>query len=179
MKLFKKKEENQTKTEFRKQRSIKNKRSEGDQLFYYILYSMVSMLIFLVVGTQLEYFNLRSNQISFLFTLEFFGIVIIVFLWQLLSNFIARILSYFIIKAVYKHTAIKTIYELNSYGINQIGVRFFLSTFLSSLLWSIGAMVILQNQIFGSNDLLSLILTYIIVNITLYFFTKIIVRAKA
>lgn len=102
-----------------------------------------------------------------------------VFGLNILTNLVARGLAYLILKyVVYRRSVVRNIIDFNNTGINKIGLRFFLSTLLGAILWSVGALAIVQSKIFGEDNLGTLVISYLIINILLFLTTKFIVDTK-
>ena len=162
------------------QKEKRYKRFEGDQLIYYIIHSIIATFIFIFIALQLDFFSLKENTIEYLFTWRFLSLIFIVFLWSLISSLIARVIGYFLLLGIYKHSIPRSFFELNLRGINRLGLRYILAQFIIAILWSIGAMTILQNQIFGTNeDVFTLIIMYVVIKFTIFIITKLMIDVKS
>lgn len=155
------------------------KRFEGDQLVYYLIHSIIATFIFIYIALQLDFFSLKENTIEYLFTWRFLALIFIVFLWSLVSSMIARIIGYFLLLGIYKHSIPKSFFAINLKGINRLGLRYLLALFITSVLWSLGAITILQDQIFENEDIFSLIIMYVVIKFTVFIITKLMIDVKS
>lgn len=172
--MFRKEKEEKVKYE-----KIK-KRGEADRMIYYVLHTSIATLLFILIAMRLDFFSLTSDNISYLFSWDFIELIIIVFVWNIISSLLARILGYFLLKGLYWKSTIKNIFDLNGKGINRLSVRYFLALFITSVLWTLGALVILSEQLFGVEDeVFALVLTYVIIKITVFIITKVIIDTRS
>lgn len=172
------------KKKIEKEKSVKyeriKKRGEADRLVYYVLHTSFATLIFILIAMRLDFFSLRSDSISYLFSWNYLELIFIIFLWNLICSLFARILGYYLLKTLYWKSTVKNIFELNSKGVNRISFRYVLALFITSVLWTLGALLILTEQLFGEeNETFALVLTYVIIKITVFIITKVIVDARS
>lgn len=166
-----------TQDKYTKQKS--SRRSEGDRYIYFIVHTLASSLLFILIGTKFQFFSIQSGRIEDVFTLDFLLVVIIIIIVSFVVGMIGRIFAYYFVMGVYKKTATKTFVEINSIGINKIGARFFVDLILSSIFFSLGAVFIVQRKIFGTTDeIFYLIITYIIIRVVVYGLSSVIVWVK-
>lgn len=159
----------------------------GDAISYFILHNMISVFFFFLFTINLEVYDAREITITFLFTLDFWEMVIFeVFIFSMLSSGIGRVGAYLIIKGGYylrnrkrrKKKITKRWGELNS-GINQFHwLVFILTALITSLIYSLGVVFILRDTIFSSDSLSSLIVIYIGFKVGVYFFIRWLTKAK-
>ncbi len=181
IKLFNKKKkgsEGNSQEMYQKERDIG--RAEGDKTVYYILHSFFTVLFFVVIGIYFDFFIIKTTLVVDLFTGDFFMSFIYIFIASIGSNLVARYFAYKMLQGIYKHSATKNFWELNSTGINKIGIRYILATMITSFIFCIGAVVILQEKIFGTTeeDIISFIIIYLSLKIGVYIYTKLTVEAK-
>lgn len=156
------------------------KRGEADRLVYYVLHTSLATLIFILIAMRLSFFSLRSNEISYLFSFDYLELIFIIFLWNIICSFLARIFGYYLLKSLYWRSTVKNIFELNSKGINRISFRYIIALFITSVLWTLGALLILSEQLFGSEDeVFALVLTYVIIKASVFIITKVIVDTRS
>ena len=179
-KIFKNKKKQEVKTyeKYQKERSIR--RSEGDRWVYYIFHSFFTALFFIVIAIYFDFFAMKSELVTDLFTWGFFMAIIWVFIVSIGANLVARVFAWFLIRGIYRNTASKNIWELNSTGINKIGIRYIIAIFITSLIFCIGAVVIIQEKIFGTteDEIVSLIVIYLVIKIFVFITTKVLIGAK-
>lgn len=169
----------------------KSERVTGDALLYFCLHNLISVMFFFFFTVSFKVYEGKDIIISYVFTLDFWEMVIFqVLLFSIISSAIGRISAFLIMKAYFKYRAKKTTKttkttktmkrwsELNR-GINRFVLSIFLLTaFITSLLYSLGLVAILQDRIFNETSLLSLILTYILFKTGLFFLIRWVVRSK-
>jgi len=184
VKLFKKRRKESksinTQEMYQKERDIKN-RAEGDKTVYYILHSLFTVLFFIVIGLYFDFFTMKSDLVRDLFTWSFLMAIIYVFIASFLTNMVARVFAYKMVQGIYRKSATKDFWVLNSTGINKIGIRYFFAIFLTSIVFCLGAVFILQEKIFGTEEgeIISFIIIYASLKVVVFITTKIIVDAKA
>lgn len=172
---------------YRKQKEEKlkyqkiKKRGEADRFIYFIIHTSIATLLFILIAIRLDFFALRSDSISYLFSWEYIELIFIVFLWNIICSILARILGYYLLKFIYLESVTKNIIDLNAKGINRLSVRYFLALFITSVLWTLGALLILSEQLFGDveDEISALVLTYVIIKVSVFIITKIIIDAKS
>ena len=183
VKLFKKRRKESkprnTQEMYQKERDIKN-RAEGDKTVYYILHSLFTVLFFIVIGMYFDFFTMKSGLVTDLFTWSFFMAIIYVFIASITTNMVARYFAYKMLQGIYRKSATKNFWVLNSTGYNKIGLRYFLATLMTSLIFCVGAVYILQEKIFGTaeGEIISFIIIYASLKIGVFITTKIMVDAK-
>ncbi len=156
------------------------KRAEGDKWMYYIFHSFFTVLFFIIVAIRFEFFVVKSELVMDLFISDFFMSIVYVFIVSIALNMTARVFAYIFIQGVYRNTATKNFWILNSQGLNKIGIRYFIATFLTAIIFCTGAVIILQRSIFNTEEgeIVSLIMTYIIIKIFVFITTKLLIGAR-
>jgi len=140
-------------------------------MYYFLFHNLISIMLFFFIALQLRLFESQSSEISHLLSIAYVQLVLLIFGISLLSGIIGRIFAYVLIKMIFKKKPIKTIGEFNR-GINKISMSYLLSTFLSAIIFSIGAFAILQNMLFNEDSLFTLIATYTVIKIGVYLATR-------
>lgn len=159
-------------------KKIKEGRSEGDSPIYYAIHNLIGSGFFIFIIFYYDLFNLREITVGDVLTVNFLYSILVLFIISVTTNILGRFLGHPILTLIYRKTVTKTFWELNSTGINKIGLRYFGAIFISSLLFALGAVAIIQNKVFKENTLESLILTYLIIKIIIYTITKIWIKTK-
>ncbi len=160
----------------------KAKRVTGDALLYFCLHNLISVFFFFLFTVRLDVYDGMDVPIAFLFTSEFWEMVIFqILLLSIVSSSIGRATAFFIMKGYFKYGAKKAMKrwsELNT-GINNFSLIIFLLTALiTSIVYSLGIVMILQDRIFSDNSLLTLIFTYILFKTGVFFFVRWLVGSK-
>ncbi|MFX1238761.1 MAG: hypothetical protein ACFFAS_18575 [Promethearchaeota archaeon] len=160
----------------------RSKASRGDSVWFFIIYSIFSALFFFTLGTVFKTF---TDVVSFseMFATDYLILLINIFVLNLISSVLSWILTFFTLKYV-KRYVFET--EMKSYGDLSKGVNKFpllslssiISLLLSSFLFTIGFIAILESSLFGANNILSLVLTYLIIKIGVHVITIIIIESK-
>jgi len=183
IKLFNKKKkgsERNSQEMYQKEGSVRGHRAKGDLLMYYILHSCLSAILFLTIAIQLDLLGLKQDTITYLFGVEYWSLVLLTFFWSIIASVIGRILAYLFLQGLYWKKATKNVWELNTKGLNKMSFRWFIALFITSILWTIGALTIIQNSLFGNiEDAVSMIFVYVCVKFFVFIITKVIVDAKA
>jgi len=149
-------------------------RYNGDRYYYMILHNIISMFLFFWLAISMGLFGKKTQIIQELFRIEFVELFIYVFALTIFTGLIARGISYVILYLLivkWRKQDMKKIGEIN-YGIDAINFNYIISSLLASLLFSIGALVILQDVIFNSNSIISLFLSYGIMKSGVYLLVK-------
>ena len=155
------------------------KRAKADKLAYYIFHSLFGAILFLTIAIQLDLLSLRQDTITYLFTLEYWSLVVLTFIWSIVASLIARIIAYLFLQGLYWKTVTKNVWELNTKGINKISFRWFIAQFITAIVWTLGALAIIQNSVFGNtDDVVSMIIIYLIVKVLVFITTKLIIDTK-
>ncbi|MHA1502436.1 MAG: hypothetical protein ACTSSB_11350 [Candidatus Heimdallarchaeota archaeon] len=148
-----------------------NRRVQGDSLYYFCFHNLISILLFFLFALNLKLFESQSDEISQILSIGYVQLLFMIFGISLLCGILGRIIAYILLKMVFKNKPIKTFGEFNQ-GINKISMSYLLSTFVSAVIFSIGAFAILQNVLFDEESLFTLMATYIIIKIGVYLATR-------
>lgn len=156
-------------------------RVEGDSLYFFILHNTISMLIFFIIAVPLGLFTREVEMVKDLFSVQFVLFVFIVFALTFISGIMARIIGYifmYYFTKNYLNKQLKTIGQFNE-GINKIGLAYAISLFLSALLFSIGAITIIDSMIFSEQQtIITLIATYMLIKFLIFIFVKLLMNVK-
>lgn len=160
----------------------KTERVTGDALLYFFLHNLISVFFFFLFTVRLEIYDGTNVSVAFLFTLEFWEMVIFqILLFSIVSSIIGRITAFMLMKAYFKYGAKKSMKrwtELNT-GINRFSlVIFLLTALITSIVYSLGIIAILQDRIFSENTLLTLIFTYILFKTGVFFVVRWFIGSK-
>ncbi len=170
----------------RKSYSEKSERASGDLLTYFIIHNLVSVFFFFLLTLYFEIYIGADRLIGFVFQKEFWELAIFqVFPICVISSFIGRITAYYTLKGYHNYRnrkrAIKRTpkrwSELNT-EINRIGLAFFISVLVTSIIFSLGLISVLQFAVFNEQTFLTLIIIYAGVKIGTFYFVKYIVGAR-
>ena len=163
----------------------KTERVEAEAISYFFWHNLFSVFIFFLMTMQFGLFKERNYSFSYIFSIDFGLFVIIIFCFSLLAGFIGRLTAYIVLKAYFswrnkrnrKIKVMKKFGELNS-GINKISIAFFISAFITAVVFSLGVVLLLQNMLFDENTLLTLMATYLLLKIGIFFGIKLLVEWK-
>lgn len=172
----------------------KTERASGDLLLYFITHNIISGLLFFFVtlgvgiyDQQQEIYGLDVFQIFFYLFSSMFWVMTLQAIFILFLCCVAgRITAFYGIKGYYWYIdrdsrikrTIKRWSELNK-GINRFGIRWFLTTAITAVIYCMGAVSLLSNMVFNEDTLLPLMVIYILVKIAVYFFVKWLVGSKS
>jgi len=153
----------------------KKPRVEGDSVYYFLLHNIISMLVFFAFSYPVGLYNEQTELLSDILSFNFFKSILIIFGLMVLSGVIGRAVAYIIIKLVFNLWLDKTtkkLGELNKGSLNKISFSYFISVFISAVIFAFGALGIVQMKLFGNTTFYSLILTYLLIKIIVFFVTR-------
>ena len=164
----------------------KSERVGGDALTYFIAHNSISIFLFFVVTLYLEIYAGKEQLIGFIFQREFWELTLFqIFPISVLCSLLGRIGAYYIInwsieyknkkRSIKKST--KRWGELNE-GINRLGLVFVISALITSLIYSLGLVAILQFVVFNEESFFALISIYVIFKIGTHVFVRWLVGTK-
>ncbi|KKL54465.1 hypothetical protein LCGC14_2265140 [marine sediment metagenome] len=137
-------------------------RASGDAILYFFLHNIISLIFFFALTINLDIYSGTDIMMSYVFSGEFWYMALVqVFLIYILSSVIGRVMAYLTINLYcnIKERPMKRWSELNR-GINKLGLVFLLTGIVTSIIYSLGLVAILQNAIFNENTLITLIIIY-------------------
>lgn len=164
----------------------KSERATGDLLTYFILHNIISVFFFFLITIYFGIYIGKDRLIGFIFQYEFWEMAILqVFPICVISSLIGRITAYYILNGYHdyrnrKRTTQKTTKkwsELNT-GINHLGLAFFIAALITSIIFSLGLIGILQFAIFSEETLFTLIIIYAGIKIGTYYGVQYLVKTK-
>jgi len=136
---------------------------------YFVLHSIISLLLFFGFSEIMDLFTLQTDTITDIFTKEHLNFVLIIMAVSLISSIGGRIISYVMLWVLYnvgtgkKHKKVVKSFPAVNRGINKMDFAYLVSTFVSSLLYSVGAIFILKQVLFSDRDsFIFLVLSYLI-----------------
>jgi len=156
--------------------------SSGDNIWFFILSNTISLFVFFILG---YYFDLFTSMvyISDLISMDFLNLYVKIVCCNIMASLIGWMLGYFtlkILKIYVLHTRMKTFGDL-SRGLNKFpltSLAFYISTVISSCLFTIGALELLQRFLFGEISIIAMMITYLILKLSVYSLTKMIIESK-
>lgn len=164
-------------------KSKKSGRVTGEAVLYFFLHNLISVGFFFLFTINLELYDGSEVSIAFLFTSEFWEMVIFdVLLFSVISSIIGRASAYGVMRVYFKYgkknKQMKRWTELNS-GINKFSlVIFLLTAFITAVVYSLGMIFILQDRIFNEDSLSTLVATYILFKVGVFFLVRWFIGAK-
>lgn len=150
-------------------------RFTGDRWYYLILHNTISAFLFFALMISMNLFNQKTQFIREIFTINFVQLFIYVFALNIFTGLIGRAIAYIILYFLivkWRHRNMKKIGEIN-YGIDSINFNYFIGSLLGSLLFSIGAVIILQQVLFSDSSIYSLIVSYLVMKGGVYLLVKV------
>lgn len=150
-------------------------RFQGDRIYYMILHNTISMILFFWLAISMGLFERKTQFIQDLFTIQFIQLFIYVFALTIFTGLISRGIAYitlYLIIVKWLKKNMKMIGEINK-GIDAINFNYIISSMIASILFSIGALVILQDVLFNNNSILFVILSYGIMKVGVYLLVKV------
>lgn len=174
------------KKKVKQEEKTKGRRVSGDLLFYFCLHNLISVLLFFLFTINLGIYAGHDLMLIDIIRQEFWELAILkVFPISILCSFLGRIGAYYILKLQVKirdrnrkiKGTTKKWSELNS-KMNRLGLPFFIGALISSIIYTLGMVGILQYVIFNEKSLLSLIVVYIGIKIGTYYFVQWFIGSK-
>lgn len=162
------------------QHSGKSERVTGDLIWYFALHNLISVGFFFFFTIGLDLYMGQDLMLSDLFSKEFWELVILqIFPLSIISSLIGRASAYLSINGFIKlknrkrrvKKSTKRWSELNR-GINRLGLVFFITALITSVIYSLGLVGILQYAIFSEETLLTLIMVYIGLKIGTFYLVR-------
>ncbi|MCP6718929.1 MAG: hypothetical protein KJI71_01675 [Patescibacteria group bacterium] len=150
--------------------------ARGDKHFYFIIHNIISMFLFFGLTNlfriypEFSLFNIVGAQF-----LQKLGLVFVISLFAAVSG---RVLAFLFLKLIFFKYVIKGSkvrrWESLNQGLSRLDGAWVIAMLLSSITFMIGATILLQLLLFPSseNNLLSLMITYLIVKIIILFISR-------
>ncbi len=133
--------------------------TKGDKIIYTIIHNILSLILFFTITFALNLYGEKSSSIGFMFKREFWSMVIQVFGVYIVAGVTARVTSYFIIKYIFKD--IRRFGDLNT-GINKLSITYIITAFFTSIVFSLGIILLIQDVLFVTETIFTLIISYIL-----------------
>jgi len=142
---------------------------------YFGLHNLISMFVFFTVAWVLDLYQYQTHSLDDIFTVEFIYLVLEIVGYYVIIGLISRAFAYVVLSNYYdrRDKSYDSFISINS-GYNSFDFVYLLSTIISSILFVINAIGLLQMLFFRENTLVTLTLSYIILKLIIY----IILRAK-
>jgi len=144
----------------------------GDKYGYFFWHSLLTGGMFLVFVWFTGLYNItRYNTFDVFFNMDFWTLVIIVFLFTMICGYVSRVIVYRLMKWFYsdflarktKHIrTIKSWDEINT-GVNSLGMSWILTSIISTVIFLTGMVMLIQTKIFDNTSIGTVVLTYILV----------------
>ena len=160
--------------------SGKSERVTGDLIWYFCLHNLISVFFFFLFTISFDLYMGQELMLSDIFSKEFWGMVLLqVFPLSILSSIVGRGSAYYMINGYIKlkyhkrrvKKSIKRWSELNR-GINKLGLVFLITALITSIIYSLGLVGILQYALFSEETLLTLIVVYIGLKIGIFYLVR-------
>lgn len=152
---------------------------EGENLIFFAFHNLISGSLFLFITTFSGIWSLRRTSIFSLFTSEFIELIFWLFFIYLATGLFGRFTAFLIMKYTLKYNGkvMKKFKEINK-GANKIGVVWVLTILVSSVIFALGIIALLQDAIYGKDTFFTLVGTYCIVRFLVYISFKIVSYLK-
>lgn len=161
----------------RKNQSNREKRfwskASGEEKLYFVMHNALSMLFFFWYAITQDLFENQTWNLWDIFSIEFLKFTVMIFGFSIIFSYSARILSYLLIFFVYKYQlkeTVKSFVNMNR-GINAMfSYTYLMTTLISSIVFAIGAITLIQAKLFNQDSMLTFIGAYIITKAVIYLF---------
>lgn len=153
----------------------KDKRFNGERIYYFLLHNILSMIMFFSIAYAMDLFDSRAQSFQDVFYISFVELVVYVLAINILTGIVSRFISYVVLYLLiekWRKKKMKKFGEINI-GIDAIDFNYILSNILGSILFSVGAVIIIQVVVFGEITVLSFVLSYLIMKIFVYVLIKV------
>ena len=171
----------QEQNQYKKEKKLRGG-ARGDNIWFFIIHNLISAGFFFLFAYALGFFD-PITKFTDIFSSKFTRLLTGVFVFSLLSSFLGWIFGYVVWKAIKEqifHTSMKSMGDL-SRGINRFpltNLAYYISTLLSTLAFSVGAMGIIEALLFTNYTYLTLFASYLFLKITIYVIVQVVVEAK-
>lgn len=147
-------------------------RMEGESIYYFTLHNIFSMLIFMTIINLGGYVNVYQTWTDAI-SLEFLVDIMRIFGLYIFSGILGRAFGFLFIRwhSKRREKESKKFNELDK-GINKMSYIWIISLLIGAILFVIGAYTGLQQIIFGTINIGTIIITYLVVKIIIYLFLK-------
>jgi len=132
-----------------------------------------------MITVRMGIFDITNIELSYIITWGFVESVLWIFIISFTVEIVGRFAGYYLIivpasKYIFKRDC-KSFREISE-GINRFSYKTIISLFITSILFSIGAIWLIHEFIFEENTFWSLILTYIIFKVGIYLIVKFFIK---
>jgi len=145
-------------------------KGEGDKFWFFVFHNLISIAVFFWIAIAVDLFEKQADSLFDIFSFSFVYFLFEVLLISVISGFFGRILTYIPLKLWYNYVSrkeIKSFGQINK-GVNEmLSMSYIISTLLSSIIFALGALTIIQSKLFEEDTLGTLILSYLIIKITI------------
>lgn len=160
----------------------KSERATGDLITYFAFHNLISVLLVFILTVSFKIYISKIEDVTiwFIFGRKFWELVFLrIFPIIIISSVFGRITAYLLINAIYSYQkkSTKRWTELNR-GLNKMGFAFIITALITAFFYSIGIITVLQDKIFNEKTLLTLIGTYVILKLGVYFGVRWLVGSK-
>ena len=158
----------------------KGRRVSWDLLGYFLLHNLISMFFFFAFTIGLGIYAKREVTPAFFLSSDFWQLTIFqVFPISVISSIAGRITAFYCIKGYVRwgdrkgnsRRTTKRWSELNR-GVNRMGLRFLITAFLTSIIYTTVSISLLSYMIFDEKALLPLMVTYFGIKTGIYLFVR-------
>lgn len=154
----------------------------GDNLWFFILYNIYSLIVFFIFGYSANLF-VSITMISQIFSVEFLNVYLNILFWNIISSIFGWFLALFTLRAFKTYVlkkAMKNFHDLNV-GLNKFPITslaFYISIFISTFCFTIGASTIIENLLFSELSIITLMISFLLIKIVIYGITKMIIESR-
>lgn len=146
-------------------------KASGEERWFFVLHNLISMGFFFLVAYRLRLFSKQSYSLLDIISFDFLGFIGIVIGLTILLAIFSRVLAYGIFYVSYKYAlkkSIKSYWSMNK-GINEMtSYPYFIGVILSSILFAIGFVTLVQLKLFREQNMVTLIFAYLLIKIGVY-----------
>ena len=146
-------------------------KASGEERWFFILHNLLSMGLFFFVASRLRLFSKQSYSLLDIISFDFLGFIGIVIGLTILLAIFSRFLAYGVFYVFYRYVLKKSIksYVIMNQGINEMtSYPYFIGVILSSILFAIGVVTLVQLKLFREENLFTLIGAYLLIKIGVY-----------
>ncbi|MCP4651530.1 MAG: hypothetical protein GY853_15820 [PVC group bacterium] len=155
-------------------------RVEGDAIYYFAIHNLFSAVFFFAFTLGMDIYTQQTEMLSELLSFSFLELILTIFGLLLLSGIIGRFFAFFFLKAMFGIVIgreMKKFGELND-GLNKISFSFIIASFVSAILFAVGALSIVQSKIFGQMTFWTLVFTYVMIKVVVFVLVRLFSESK-
>lgn len=163
----------------KKQKIKQREKMTGEHWTYFFWHNFISTAIFFIIALQQNLFNIDDITLSYILSQPFLDTVIFIIIVSCGAEVIGRLVGYYLIIRPWAKYVIKrdslSIREI-SVGFNRFSYRTVISIIITSFLFSIGALFLIEGYFFAEKTFWTLVISYVGFKLGIFIFIKLFIK---